>query len=171
MKIGYADPPYPGQSRRHYKNHPDYAGEVDHEVLIKNLQKEFDGWVLHTSSVALNIILPIVPDARILAWVKPFAAFKRNVPVAYAWEPVLIKPCRKPIIDKRYREELNIVSRDWLAKSITLKKGLTGVKPERLCWWLFYVIGADLNDELIDLFPGTGAVTRAWQSWQEWKVK
>jgi hypothetical protein len=27
--MAYADPPYPGQSHRHYRDHPDYAGEVD----------------------------------------------------------------------------------------------------------------------------------------------
>jgi hypothetical protein len=30
-----------------------------------------------------------------MAWVKPFAAFKRNVRVAYAWEPVIVKPERR----------------------------------------------------------------------------
>lgn len=35
------------------------------------------------------------------SWVKGFAAFKRNVPVAYAWEPVIIKPARKPVVSKR----------------------------------------------------------------------
>lgn len=32
MRIAYADPPYPGQSKL-YRNHPDYAGEVDHAAL------------------------------------------------------------------------------------------------------------------------------------------
>jgi hypothetical protein len=30
VKIAYADPPYPGQAKKHYGDHPDYAGEVDH---------------------------------------------------------------------------------------------------------------------------------------------
>ena len=29
LRIGYADPPYPGQAHL-YKDHPDYGGEVDH---------------------------------------------------------------------------------------------------------------------------------------------
>lgn len=169
MKIGYADPPYPGQAKKHYGSHPDYAGEVDHSALIARLQDEFDGWILHTSSVALHQIAPLVPDARVMAWVKPFAAFKRGVPVAYTWEPVFVSACRKPIVDKRLKEEKDIVSRDWLAESITLKRGLTGVKPERLCWWLFHVVGARPEDDLVDMFPGTGAVARAWDSWKIWK--
>jgi hypothetical protein len=159
--IGYADPPYPGCAHL-YKDHPDFAGEVDHAALMDRLEREFDGFVLHTSSVALPEIAPLVrKGTRIMAWVKPFAAFKRNVSVAYAWEPVIIKPVRKPVVSGR------IVMRDWLAESITLKRGLTGAKPEKLCHWAFEMLGAEPTDELIDLFPGTGAVTRAWETWRE----
>jgi hypothetical protein len=80
VRIGYADPPYPSQSEKHYKDHPDFAGEVDHIDLLRILQLNYDGWVLHTSSVALAAVLPLCPpEARVMAWVKPFAAFKRNV--------------------------------------------------------------------------------------------
>jgi len=95
-----------------------------------------------------------------MAWVKPFAAFKRNVSVAYAWEPVIVKACRKPIVTQRE------VMRDWIAEGITLKRGLTGVKPERVCRWAFEMLGMEPTDELIDLFPGTGAVSRAWETWK-----
>ena len=161
MIIGYADPPYPGQAKKRYGTHPDYAGEVDHKKLLQELQ-EYDGWCLHTSSVALREIMryDVPDDVRVMAWVKPFAAFKPNVPVAYAWEPVLVKACRKPVVSGR------IVMRDWIAENITLKKGLCGVKPEKVCWWLFEVMGMEPEDELVDLFPGTGAVMRAWENWQ-----
>ncbi len=103
MRVGYADPPYPGQSAIHYGDHPDYDGEVDHRALLERLTTEFDGWVLHTSAPApaLGLVLGHVhelqiPDVRTMAWVKPFAAFKRNVSVAYAWEPVLVRAVRKP---------------------------------------------------------------------------
>jgi len=39
MKIGYADPPYPGCAHL-YKGHPDYAGEVDHALLIERLEAD-----------------------------------------------------------------------------------------------------------------------------------
>jgi len=160
MKIGYADPPYPGCAHM-YKDHPDYAGEVDHVALINQLESEFDGWVLHTSSVALPEIAPLIPKtSRVMAWVKPFAAFKRNVPVAYAWEPVIIKPARKPVVSKR------LVMRDWISESITMKRGLTGAKPEAVCHWAFEAAGACPDDDLIDMFPGTGAVSKAWRTWQ-----
>lgn len=83
MKIAYADPPYPGCAHL-YRDHPDYAGEVDHAQLLAQLEAEFDGWILHTSSVAIPIIAPLVPKAaRWMSWNKTFAAFKKNVSVAY----------------------------------------------------------------------------------------
>jgi hypothetical protein len=162
MRIGYADPPYPGQALRHYGNHPDYAGEVDHRALLEQLST-YDGWLLHTSSVALPEVLgyAVGLDFRIMAWVKPFAAFKPNVAVAYAWEPVLVHECRKPSV-----AAASGVLRDWCAVNITMRRGLTGAKPERVCWWLFDVLGAEPGDDLDDLYPGTGAVERAWESWQ-----
>jgi hypothetical protein len=160
--IAYADPPYPGQAKRHYEGHPDYAGEVDHAALVERLERDFDGWVLHTSSTALRDVLALCPrEARLMAWVKPFAAFKRNVSVAYAWEPVIVKAARKPVVSGR------IVMRDWISESITLKRGLTGAKPEKVCHWAFEVVGAEPHDTLHDLFPGTGAVSRAWATWRE----
>lgn len=165
MRIGYADPPYPGQAARHYKYHPDFAGEVDHQELLQRLERDYDGWLLHTSSPALPAILYWAEEYgvgpyRVMAWVKPFAAFKRNVPVAYAWEPVLVKPCRKPVVAHR------IVMRDWVSESITMKKGLTGAKPENVCRWAFEMLGMEVEDELDDMYPGTGAVHKAWQAWR-----
>jgi hypothetical protein len=163
-RIGYADPPYPGQSAKHYSDHGDYAGEVDHGELLQRLDREYDGWVLHTSSPALEQVLHLarehgVGPYRVMAWVKPFAAFKRNVPVAYAWEPVLVKAARKPVVGGA------IVMRDYIAESITMRRGLSGAKPELVCWWLFEMLGARPDDLLHDLYPGSGAVTAAWLSW------
>jgi hypothetical protein len=160
--IAYADPPYPGCAHK-YKDHPDYAGEVDHLKLAKKLADEFDGFILHTNSTTLRDILPMFGNGvRVMAWVKPFAAFKRNVPVAYAWEPVIVRPCRKPVVGRTVKP-----LRDFISHNITMKKGLCGVKPEAVCHWAFEVMGANTDDELVDLFPGTGAVTRAWESWRE----
>src|SRR5271165_23523 len=107
MRIAYADPPYPGCAHL-YRKHPDYAGEVDHVELAQRLESDYDGYILHTASTTLAQVLPLLPKARVMAWVKPFAAFKRNVSVAYAWEPVLVKACRKPVVSGR------IVMRDWI---------------------------------------------------------
>jgi hypothetical protein len=121
LRLAYADPPYPGQAAKHYADHPDFAGEVDHAALLRKLDTEYDGWVLHTASTTLGYVLGLaaaegIEGFRVMAWVKPFAAFKRNVSVAYAWEPVLIKPVRKPVVSGR------IVMRDWISESITLRR-------------------------------------------------
>jgi len=29
------------------------------------------------------------------------------------------------------------------------------------------MVGARPDDELVDMFPGTGAVTKAWESWRK----
>ena len=162
MRIGYADPPYIGCAHR-YEHQPDYGGEVDHAKLIERLQSEFDGWILHAAATprSMAILAPLVADidARWMAWVKGFAVFKRNVSVAYAWEPVIVKPARKPIVTHR------VVMRDWIEHSITFKRGLPGAKPEKVCQWVFEMVGAHPEDTLVDLFPGTGAVTKAWANW------
>lgn len=163
MKLGYADPPYVGCAHL-YSDQPDFLGEVDHAQLLERLQLEFDGWLLHAAATpeSMAVLAPLVKKAgaRWMAWVKPFAAFKKNVSVAYAWEPVIVKPARKPVVSKR------LVMRDWVAESITLRRGLTGAKPEAVCHWGFEMLGARPEDELTDLFPGTGAVTRAWETWR-----
>lgn len=99
LTLMFADPPYPGMSKKHYRNHVDYAGEVDHVHLAAKLH-EADGWVLCTASTTLHHVLDCLRDAghddyRIMSWVKPFAAFKRDVPVAYAWEPVIVRAARQ----------------------------------------------------------------------------
>lgn len=162
MRIAYADPPYIGCAHLYADDdlYDGDAAEVDHAELVARLET-YDGWVLHTHVPGLRVILPLVPnEARVMAWVKPFAAFKRNVPVAYAWEPVIVKPCRKPVVSGR------MTMRDWISEPITLKRGLTGAKPEAVCRWAFEVVGASPDDELDDLYPGTGAVGRAWDAWR-----
>jgi hypothetical protein len=56
---------------------------------------------------------------------------------------------------------------DFVSCPITLRKGLVGVKPERFCFWLFEVLNMRRGDEFHDLFPGSGAVSRAWKAYRE----
>ncbi len=159
LVMAYADPPYMGQAKKHYADHPDYAGEVDHQDLIDRLVRYYpDGWALSASSPSLRRILPMCPNTvRVMAWIKPFGAYKRNVRVAYVWEPVIVQPSE--------RMPGSVPTRDFCAESIAMKKGFSGVKPERFCFWLFNVMGLRPTDELHDLFPGSSAVTRAWDAW------
>ncbi len=161
IRVAYADPPYPGQAARHYSGRPDYGGEVDHVALIRQLEAEYpNGWALSSSSVALRDLLPLCPaGVRVGAWVKPFCSFKPGVPVAYAWEPVIWTGGRR-----KGRDEDTV--RDWVAASITLRRGCHGAKPLAFAFWLFSLLGLRAGDTLADLFPGSGAITEAWQQYQ-----
>lgn len=162
VRFAYADPPYLGQARKHYADHPDHAvydTVAGHSALVARLA-EFDGWAMSLSTPSLRTILPMCPDdARVCAWVKPFAAFKKNVTQAFAWEPVIVRPLRRrPVEDPTVR--------DWVAVPITLRRGVSGAKPDGFCRWLFEFSGLTAEDEFVDLFPGSGAVGRAWEAWR-----
>jgi hypothetical protein len=164
VRLAYADPPYPGQSKRHYGNHPDYAGEVDHAELVQRLAG-YEAWALSTSSTALRDVLALCPEGvRVAAWVKPFAAFK-NQRVTFAWEPV-IYVARGGAAERRPGG----LVRDWVSVAPQVftggkRTGVAGTKPLAFCFWLFDLIGAFPDDEFHDLFPGSGSVATAWDAW------
>lgn len=160
MRFAYADPPYLGCGQKHYGAlHPD-AADFDtleaHQRLIERLCADYpDGWAMSLSTPSLRALLPLCPDdVRVAAWVKPFCAFKANVNPAYAWEPVIWRGGRK-------RTRKQDTTRDWLAESITLKRGLTGAKPRAFCMWIFDLLNVQPGDEVDDLFHGSGAVAAA----------
>jgi hypothetical protein len=99
-----------------------------------------------------------------MAWVKPFCVFKPGVGVAYAWEPVIVQGGRKRI-------RIQPTVRDWVPVNITLRRGLVGVKPDAFSFWLFEVFNMQPDDEFHDLFPGSGAVTCAWEQWYQKKLE
>jgi hypothetical protein len=167
MKFAYADPPYLGCGRL-YKDHPEWK-DCDtiewHVNLIERLVSEYpDGWALSMSSNNLHQLLPHLPKmARIAAWVQPFAIFKPNVNPAYTWEPVIFFGGRK---GDRTRKTV----RDHLSCNITLKKGLTGAKPEGFCDWILELLGYERGDVLDDLFPGTGIMKKALEKRETSKI-
>lgn len=170
MKFAYADPPYLGTSNfgaaHHYGKHHDQAADYDgmdaHVDLVARLVEEFpDGWAMSASSPSLKHLLALCPpDVRVMAWIKPFASFKPGVNPGYCWEPIIVRGGRKRTRKQR-------TTRDWVAANITLKKGLSGVKPIEFCFWLFEVLNLQPGDELVDIFPGTRAVSTALSQWFE----
>lgn len=180
LVVAYADPPYIGQSKKHYKDHPDYAGEVDHANLLDRLLSDYpDGWALSLHTPSLEAVQRLLNerdlfsmngDYRVLSWVKTFGAYKRNVRVAYVWEPVIVRvperlPGAVPTRDFAFEEHHEESAQMVLAEPITMRRGLTGAKPERFCFWLFNVLGLRPTDEIHDLFPGSRAVLQAWDEW------
>jgi len=154
MRVAYADPPYLGCGKLYADKHPnalDWDSVGTHQALIERLVDEYpDGWAMSLHSPSLRTLLPMCPPwVRVAAWVKPFAVFKPGVGVAYAWEPVIFSGGRS-----RTRQQPTV--RDWLAESITLRKGLTGAKPAAFCRWVLEVLNVEPGDQVDDLFPGTG---------------
>ena len=175
LRLAYADPPYLGNCKLYDHFHGVHGDHGDggcwddlatHSWLIDSLCLKFpDGWAMSLSSPSLRSILPLVPaDARVAAWVKTFCAFKRNVRPAYAWEPVVFWRGRNPGSGFSHPPPVlggeQTTPKDFLAEPISLKKGLTGAKPERFCRWVLDLLNVQPGDEVVDVFPGTGVMDR-----------
>jgi len=165
MRFCYADPPYLGCGKILYgKMHAQAADWDDperHRQLVGQLCDEYpDGWAMSLHTPSLRTILPMCPkDCRVAAWVKPFAVFKPNVTVAYAWEPVIFR-------GGRVRPRTMPTVRDWVSECITLKKGCPGAKPEGFTLWLLDLLNVQPQDEFVDMFPGSGMVAEAYERWK-----
>ena len=162
MRLAYADPPYPGLSRRYYGDHPDYGGEVDHGELLAKLVT-YDGWALSTSARALPLVLGLAhavePRARVAAWVRGERRVPSSGPLA-SWEPVIYVPARN--VPRLNQPADSLVCTPAPYRSDPAR--VIGAKPAAFSSWLFALLGAQAGDDLADLFPGSGAVTRAWET-------
>lgn len=159
MKFAFADPPYIGQAKRHYG-----CTEIDHQKLIHLLCNRFpDGWALCCSSPSLRQLLTMdIPvDIRIAAWCKSFCAFKRGVRPAYAWEPIIFCGGRNKHAAVPEKNGKQITPKDFIVEPITLKKGLVGAKPLKVCSWVLSLLNVQKGDHVFDLFPGTESMSKA----------
>lgn len=191
LRLAYADPPYPGLSRRYYSGHPDYAGEVDHAELIRRLST-FDGWALSTSARALPSVLALCPaGVRVAAWHRGERPTRSLGPLS-AWEPVIYAGGRLDVErdvsrlpgerdasgdagatrrveeyrgDPSPRSPRRLDSLVYHARPRTTDPArVVGAKPAVFCRWVFDLLGAEPQDEFTDIFPGSGGVARAWET-------
>jgi len=158
MRFAYADPPYPGQSARYYRNHPDYAGEVDHAELITRLARDYpDGWALSTNAVSLAAVLALCPPAaRVAVWHKTSDPHPGQDGWWYCWEPVIVTGGRRTGV---VRNVLTCGTRGNAGR-------FPGAKPPEFSRWVFRLLGATLEDHLDDLYPGSGAVSDEWERYR-----
>lgn len=157
LRFAYADPPYPGKAARYYQHEPDYAGEVDHAQLVAWLEDQgFDGWALSTSAHATRRVLALCPaHARLCIWAKPGGVPATTVGPHNRFESLIV------VGGRATRRQV----RDFLFAHPARGGGsLPGRKPIAFCRWLFDLLGMCPGDELVDVFPGTGIVARAWNS-------
>lgn len=155
MVFAYADPPYPGKASLY----PEKT-EIDHASLLEHLTKNYpDGWALSTSSEALRDVLSLCPGGvRICAWFKgPRHTKSRRALVS--WEPLIVaggRPLRVDVV-----QDLS----DGLVATGRFRRfpgAMVGMKPPAFAEWMFRQLGASRADRFDDLFPGSGAIRRAW---------
>lgn len=83
-----------------------------------------------------------------------------------AWEPVIYR-ARGGAAERWeggfLRDWISVIPPVFTRSHQSLVKG---EKPEAFCFWLFGLLGLSRDDELDDLFPGSGAVQRAWRTWR-----
>lgn len=163
--FGYADPGYIGLAAKYYAAEPDFRGEVDHPALIRDmLSRGFTGWALSLSVKlrSLQIIINALPQelidndgARLCAWRKPHPVPKKTFGLHNTWEGLLVVGGRR--LPPGVPDSLQALpARSW--------GKLPGRKPIAFCAFLFNALGMLPGDELVDLFPGSGMVGRAWRA-------
>lgn len=163
MRFAYADPPYVGQAKR-------YPGgvEVNHRLLIGWLETEFDGWALSCSAPSLPLLLSFVTvKVRVLSWVKPYVPHRPGVWPTYAWEPVICVPLARPSDRSRW------TPMDWFqskpaghSRGGAGKQRILGEKPPVFVSWMLECCRVERQDEVVDVFPGSGAVGEAVAQWR-----
>ena len=156
MRFAYADPPYPG--RAHYYSE---RTEVDHQALVERLVADFpDGWALSTSAEALQHVLALCPGGvRVCAWQRAVRPARSRRPIS-AWERLVVHGGRELALDEPQ------AVRDALAYGGRFRGfpgAITGMKPPQFAVWMFRQLGAHAGDELVDLYPGSGAIGEAWR--------
>jgi hypothetical protein len=155
MIFAYADPPYPGKASLY----PERT-EVDHASLLQRLTENYpDGWALSTSSEALRDVLSLCPrGVRVCAWFKgPRHTKSRRALVS--WEPLIVAGGRSLQINVAQDLSDGLVARGRFRR---FPGAMVGMKPPAFAEWMFRQLGALRGDRLDDLFPGSGAIRRAW---------
>ena len=163
LRFAYADPPYVGRSALY--DHPESArwdDPAEHVALMRELDAGYDGWALSLAAESLTAILPGAPSgAFVLAWHKPNGKPWGRTGLTAAWEPVIMSPLpRRP--------------QWWTPTAFAVvppvgyhvdASHVIGEKPRRFAHWLFAAARLTLADEFVDLFPGSGAMSKAWATY------
>jgi hypothetical protein len=160
VRLAYADPPYPGKAHLYPEN-----TEVDHGALIERL-RAYDGWALSTDTPGLRAVLSLCQDdVCVAAWVRtnapPFNPDGRGA--VRSWEPLIYVPAR--VFADNSHDRVRDVLHAHVPNGV-LYQGLTGSKPPQFARWMFALLGAAVDDEFHDFYPGSGAIRAAWETWR-----
>lgn len=175
MRLAIADPPYLGRAVRWYgaggcgdghgkgqaDNHPDahlWDHPETHRQLARQLLEEFDGFAIALTVHSLSTYLDVIETdsrngIRVAVWHKP-ASVTSGSRISNHWEPVIFK------IPKERRSWKTGPSVSDVMRCNPPRNGFVGAKPIEWTQWVLEVLGATEEDEIVDLFYGSGAVTQ-----------
>lgn len=142
--------------------HPEAAKWDDlteHRKLLLHLVENFDGWAIATTPDGLQAYFPLPMNAQIMAWHKP-TAMRGGGRIIERWEPVIVY-----VPEGRQTREGAGVSNVLTAnapRATSKRKSFVGAKPPEWTRWVLAALGYDpAEDEVVDVFPGSGSVARA----------
>lgn len=182
MMLAIADPPYLGRAGLWYggkgrskqgtqgracgrgklaaEYHPN-ASEWDnpsrHIDTLRQIDNDYDGWAYAASAKTIDMILPTAFQlgARLAVW-QVTNAIPDGARVMSTWEAVLFKQPRS-----RRAVGTGMRVKDVLTCAHPVS-GFVGAKPREWTNWVLDLLGYQINeDEVFDLFPGSGAVQQA----------
>lgn len=178
LHLAIADPPYLGRADRWYgdgrgsgrtnagtgrngrkPDHHTHAARWDdiatHHDLIRTMEANFDGWALAAAADRVHELMAVAPrQAHLCVWVRP-NAMPGGGRVINKWEPVIVR-----VHDTRRNRRAGMQVSDVLVAP-THRSGFLGSKPEAWTRWVLNLLGATAEDDVTDLFPGSGSVTEA----------
>lgn len=145
----YADPPYRGQGKRY-----GIKKDIEMRQLIQKMEQIAPVRAISVSAPMIQEIINIIPQARILPWVKPQTSFKPNVWPAYTWEPVFVWGELKA-------DRTMPTPRDHIIAAAHQKRPgefITPKPPEFADWIIRVLLPRPAGKTFCDLFAGSGAV-------------
>lgn len=168
MKFAYADPPYLGQGASRYGHlHPDAAiwdDPATHTALVERLEDEYpDGWAISLTSQPASVMAYVGPGRELAVWHRRgWRTPRPQLRISQNYELVLYRTSVPNMKDRgpMVANVFTLGGQNWQLS----KDGLThtGTKPAQFCHWVLDLLGYDPGrDQLDDLFPGEGSMTRA----------
>jgi hypothetical protein len=120
--------------------------------LVHLLDDQFDGWAVAAARDSLPVYLAGAPDVRVAVWSRPNAV-PGGAHILGSWEPVLLR-----VPPGRRRQSGRGQVRDVLTAPAP-QVDHVGAKPAVWTRWVLDMLYHRDGDEVVDLFPGSGAVT------------
>lgn len=106
--------------------------------------------------------MPLCPrSARVCAWNRRIRPSRAKRPLS-GWEPLIVARGRELATTESQRARNALA---YHGRFDAFPGALVGMKPPQFSVWMFQQLGAGPGDGFDDLYPGSGAVARAWSSY------